>query len=155
MDVITDVPDGWVSARMTIDGFGHSWRPVLSLQPTPSTSTLPIPYDAYGGTCKWMLVDCSSRHAGTCAAATVQLAAKATTLFDKSIERLPIIQGVARNKRAAKEFRDMKRAAAAEEEEEEKQVMAVEPDESSESESSDAEEEDEEEDEEEEEEEEE
>ena len=132
MDVITDVPDGWVSARMSIDGFGHSWRPVLPVQPTSSTSTLPIPYDAYG-TCKWVLIACSSRHAGTCAAATVQLAAKATTLFDKSIERLPVIQGVARNKRAAKEFRDMKRAAAAEEEEEEKQVMAVEPEDSSES----------------------
>ena len=150
MDVITEVPHGWVPARMAIEGFGHSWRPVLA--PTLAASSLPIPYDAYGQ-CKWMLVSCTSNHTGTCATNTIQLATKAAALFDKSIELLPIIQGVARNKKAAKQFRDSKRAVVEEEEEEEKQVMAVEEESESESESSEEEEEDDEEEEEEEEEE--
>jgi hypothetical protein len=150
MDVITDVPKGWLPARMSIDGFGHSWRPVIPQTPTSSTSPLPIPYDAYGS-CKWILLACSSTHTGTCAANTVLLAAKATAQFDKSIERLPIIQGVSRNKRAAKLFRDSKRAPVEEEEEEEKQVVEEESDSESEtsSEEEDSEEEEEEEEEEE------
>ena len=138
MDVITDVPKGWLPARMSIDGFGHSWRPVIPQAPT-SSSSLPIPYDAYGS-CKWILLACSSTHTGTCAANTVLLATKATAQFDKSIERLPIIQGVSRNKRAAKLFRDSKRAVVEEEEEEEEKPMAVEEESESESESSEEEE---------------
>ena len=123
MDVITEIPSGWAPAKMSIDGFGHSWRPVLPTAPTLTSSTLPIPYEAYGQS-KWVLIACKSNHTGTCAANTIQLAVRATVQFDKSIERLPIIQGVARNKRAAKQFRDSKRAAA--EEEEEEKVMVVE-----------------------------
>ena len=101
MDVIAHLPTGWIPARMSVDAYGHSWRAILPAHPVTSTCSLPIPYDAYGP-CKWMLLACSSTHTGTCAENTVQLAAKATTRFDKSIERLPLIQGVARNKRAAK-----------------------------------------------------
>jgi len=115
-----------------IRGWQHAWHVHVEankrLQFTPSS--LPAPFDAYGGMAHFVLEECSGKHKGKdCTAATLEGATADMARISNVFTNYNTIFGIARNKRDALNTKKRRAAVVMEEESSsEEEILSVEED---------------------------
>ena len=138
MNVTHEFPPDFVACDASIQAFGHEWHCAIPPTDYDSATSLPAPFNAFGGSAQWKLLRCSMQCKKPCHQVTLELARQHANQQQAFLSQQAVLMGITRNKKIASAYRlrKAKEKAMAEESEDEEDIVVVSESESSQSESS-------------------